>query len=174
MVQSKEIDANIDKMITQTENDDEDSDTHSENTTDSIPGLTIRKREDDSSCDNSSCDNTIEYDTDNNSGKEPDKSKTRPTLNMNPCEAPPSTIHISCRDFGDSDSGRDSSDSDDEDDTPKLAHRYNAQNTPERIEHKPLRLQGGCDPVEIHTRPPQVGTIRVETVENPLTDDNTS
>ena len=93
---------------------------------------------------------------------------------MNPCEEPPSTIHISCRDFGDSDSDGDSSDSEDEDNTPKLAHRYNPLNTPKRTEHKPLRLRGGCDPVEIHTRPPQVGTIRVETVENLLTDDDTS
>ena len=130
MVQSEEIDADIEEMATQREINDRDSDTHSEHTTDSIPSLIIRRQEDEdeSSCDDSSCDNTIEYDTDNFSDDydEPDKPTTRPTLNKNPREEPPSTIHISCRDFGDSDSDGDSSDSDDKDDTPKLAHRYNA------------------------------------------------
>ena len=43
MVQSEEIDADIEEMVTQKEINDGDSDTHSEHTTDSIPGLIIRK-----------------------------------------------------------------------------------------------------------------------------------
>ena len=44
MMQSKEIADNIAEMIKQAESGNEDSDNHSKSMTDSIPGLTLRKR----------------------------------------------------------------------------------------------------------------------------------
>ena len=46
--------------------------------------------------------------------------------------------------------------------------------SPKQTEQKPLRLRGGWDPDENHTRTPKLGTIRVETVKNSLTDVDTS
>ena len=148
---------------------DDDSDNYSANTVDSKLGLVLRKHEDDSSSDDNN-----KHNTDSESDEEPKEWRAQSDQSMNFRTSPLPTIQISSRDFGNSDSDESSLYSENEDDVPELAHRYNTPEITTQIDHKPLRLQGGYDLEENIDSTLKPGTIRVETAKNSLTNKETS
>ena len=160
----------LEERIIEIESSDDDSNNYSENTADSTPGLVLRKRNDR----DSSSDDNKDHNADSKSDAEPEEWKSRSEQSINFRASPPPTIQISSRDFGDSDSDESSLYSTNKDNVPELAHRYNTLEITTQTDHKPLRLRGGYNSEGNNARAPKPGTIRVKTVDNSLTDDETS
>ena len=89
---------------------------------------------------------------------------------MNRQQSTPTTTHLSSWDFGDSDSDKYFNDSEHDDKVFKLTARYNAPKYDTPTIPKPLRLRGGYNNEDNSDRSNKPGIMRVKTVEDSLTD----